>query len=65
MRHWLSRKAAGWLAHELAHGSRERCATYDLDDFPEESYQPRQGLGARCANCWAWDLIDNLREYAH
>ena len=64
MRDRLTRLGCRVLARELEHSIGPRCRTYDLDDFPEDPYQPRDGLHGRCARCWGWDIIDNLREYA-
>jgi hypothetical protein len=65
MRYRALRLIAGWLATRIERAcAPSRCETYDLDDFPDEPYQPRDGLYSRCALCWMWDLIDNLRDFA-
>jgi hypothetical protein len=66
MRERAIRAAAGWLANQIERHWAQgvRCETYDLDDFPDEPYQPRDGLYSRCALCWVWDIIDNLRDFA-
>ena len=39
-----------------------RCATRDLDEVPPEGWTEEMHKQARCGNCLAWDMIDNIVE---
>jgi hypothetical protein len=60
----ITRRLARFLAWRIERMAGPRCQTYDLEDFPEERYTPRQTLYSRCVVCWSWDLADNLRQFA-